>query len=196
MEAEAGDRQDPQEVFVLEEGNVGAMSESDHLSHNQALQFNQHNLHSHNLGHGLGHGQHGIHDLHVHAQAEADAQAQADQHVQPHVDGDHVRAHHGHHGHGMHNSEENGVGVEEHDDDPGDEEGLDEAEMHSDGGGNPGDAPQALAVRTQGSTQLTLSYQGEVYVFDTVPPEKVRCLYFSINLPSPKWLSLAVFYLR
>jgi hypothetical protein len=72
----------------------------------------------------------------------------------------------------MHHSQENGA--EEHDDDPGDEEGLDEAVMHSDGGQEEG-PPQALSVRSQGSTQLTLSYQSEVYVFDTVPPEKVSC---------------------
>lgn len=154
-----------------EEVDVGGMSDADHLVHAQSLQLH-HNLHPHSLNHGLGHAQHGMHEMHVHGHGEADGQARVDQRV---LEGDHVHGHHGHHGHGMHNSEENGAG-EEHDDDAGDEEGLDEAEMHSDGGGNPGDQPAALAVRTQGSTQLTLSYQGEVYVFDAVPPEKVNHL--------------------
>ncbi|CAK9258474.1 unnamed protein product [Sphagnum jensenii] len=35
---------------------------------------------------------------------------------------------------------------------------------------------QPLSVRSQRSTQLTLSYQSEVYVFDTVPPEKVQAV--------------------
>jgi hypothetical protein len=74
----------------------------------------------------------------------------------------------------MHHSQENGAGTEEPDDDLGDEEGLDEVMMHSDGGGQEEGPVQPLSVRSQGSTQLTLSYQGEVYVFDTVPPEKVR----------------------
>lgn len=146
-----------------EEVDVGGMSDTDHLVHAQSLQLH-HNLHPHSLHHA----QHGMHEMHVHGHGEADGQARVDQGVQGHLEGDHV---HGHHRHGMHNSEENGAG-EEHEDDAGDEEGLDEADMHSDGGGHP-DQPTALAVRTQGSTQLTLSYQGEVYVFDTVPPEKV-----------------------
>jgi hypothetical protein len=75
----------------------------------------------------------------------------------------------------MHHSQENGAGTEEPDDDLGDEEGLDEVMMHSDGGGQEEGPVQPLSVRSQGSTQLTLSYQGEVYVFDTVPPEKVSC---------------------
>jgi hypothetical protein len=92
------------------------------------------------------------------------------------VQGDSDRGH-VHYGHGMHHSQENGAGTEEPDDDLGDEEGLDEVMMHSDGGGQEEGPVQPLSVRSQGSTQLTLSYQGEVYVFDTVPPEKVRsCL--------------------
>nr|PNR63460.1 hypothetical protein PHYPA_001886 [Physcomitrium patens] len=114
--------------------------------------------------------------VHGHGESEGHGQARGDQQVQDHLEVDQVHNHHGHHGHGMHNKEENGVEVEEHDDDAGDEEGLDEADMHSDGGGNPGDGPTPLAVRTQGSTQLTLSYQGEVYVFDTVPPKKVQAV--------------------
>ncbi|CAM6035680.1 unnamed protein product [Sphagnum compactum] len=37
-------------------------------------------------------------------------------------------------------------------------------------------ADTPLSVRSQRSTQLTLSYQSEVYVFDTVPPEKVQAV--------------------
>ncbi|XP_024395444.1 GATA transcription factor 28 isoform X2 [Physcomitrium patens] len=162
-----------------EEVDVGGMSDVDHLVHGQSLQLH-HNIHQHSLDHALGHAQHGMHEMHVHGHGhgEADVQGRVDQRVQRHLEGDHVHGHNGHHGHGhgMHHNEENGAGVEDHDDDAGDEEGLDEAEMHSDGGGNPGDAPPALAIRTQGSTQLTLSYQGEVYVFDAVPPEKVQAV--------------------
>lgn len=154
--------------------DVGGMSDGDHLVHAQSLQLH-HNLHPQSLSHGLGHAQHAMREMHVHGHGESEGhgQARGDQQVQDHLEVDQVHNHHGHHGHGMHNKEENGVEVEEHDDDAGDEEGLDEADMHSDGGGNPGDGPTPLAVRTQGSTQLTLSYQGEVYVFDTVPPKKV-----------------------
>ncbi|CAK9272565.1 unnamed protein product [Sphagnum jensenii] len=91
------------------------------------------------------------------------------------VQGDSDRGH-VHYGHGMHHSQENGAGTEEPDDDLGDEEGLDEVMMHSDGGGQEEGPVQPLSVRSQGSTQLTLSYQGEVYVFDTVPPEKVQAV--------------------
>lgn len=154
-----------------EEVDVGGMSDADHLVHGQSLQLH-HGIHQHNLSHGLGHA---MHEMHVHGHGEADGQAaRVDQRGQGHLEEDHVHGHHAHHGHhGMHSNDENGGGGEEHDEDAGDEEGLDEADMHSDGGGHPGDQPAALAVRTQGSTQLTLSYQGEVYVFDTVPPEKV-----------------------
>jgi hypothetical protein len=141
-----------------EEVDVGGMSEADHL---QSLQLH-HGIHQHSLSHGLGHA---MHEMHVHGHGEADGQ---DQRGQGHLEGEHM------HGHHMHSNDENGTGGEEHDDDAGDDEGLDEADMHSDGGGHPGDQPVPLAVRTQGSTQLTLSYQGEVYVFDTVPPEKVN----------------------
>ncbi|KAG0569138.1 hypothetical protein KC19_6G067500 [Ceratodon purpureus] len=158
-----------------EEVDVGGMSDADHLVHGQSLQLH-HSIHQHSLSHGLGHAQHAMHEMHVHGHGDADGQARVDQRVQGHLEGEHVHDHHGHHGHGMHSNEENGAGGEDHDDDAGDEEGLDEADMHSDGGGNQSDQPAALAVRTQGSTQLTLSYQGEVYVFDTVPPEKVQAV--------------------
>lgn len=75
-----------------------------------------------------------------------------------------------------------GEGLDEADmhSDPSDGEGLDEADMHADP--NLGEPPISLAVRSPGTTQLTLSYQGEVYVFDTVPPEKVRS-WCSASLP-------------
>lgn len=140
-----------------EEVDVGGMSEADHL---QSMQLHN-SLHQHSLSHGLGHA---MHEMHVHGE---DGQ---DQRGQGHLEVDHM------HGHHMHSNDENGTGGEEPDDDAGDEEGLDEADMHSDGGGHAGDQPVPLAARTQGSTQLTLSYQGEVYVFDTVPPEKVQAV--------------------
>ncbi|KAK8962160.1 GATA transcription factor 24 [Platanthera guangdongensis] len=41
--------------------------------------------------------------------------------------------------------------------------------------GHPGD-PQGMIVPHGGSNQLTLSFQGEVYVFDSVSPEKVQAV--------------------
>jgi hypothetical protein len=149
------------------------MSETDYLAHSSQA------LHAHHIGQPPHNVTHGI-DLrnpqgHRHTQPHIDANAQVQARSQGEAQGDSNRRH-GHHvhiGHGMHHSQENGA--EEHDDDPADEEGLDEAVMHSDGGQEEG-PPQALSVRSQGSTQLTLSYQSEVYVFDTVPPEKVQAV--------------------
>ncbi|KAL3686204.1 hypothetical protein R1sor_004226 [Riccia sorocarpa] len=156
----------------------------DHIA--QALHAH-HGLHSHTLGHSHGlsighsHGHHPqAHELH-HVQQQNQSEVETQGHVDSQVHENTELVHHGHlhghhgHSHGLQHSDENGVGVEDHDDDPGDDEGLDEAEMHSDGA-HPGDAPNQLAVRNQGTTQLTLSYQGEVYVFDTVPPEKVQAV--------------------
>ncbi|KAJ7559450.1 hypothetical protein O6H91_04G085700 [Diphasiastrum complanatum] len=70
---------------------------------------------------------------------------------------------------------QNALDPEGPDEDQGDDDGLDEGEMHSDGG-QFGDPPGSIAMRSHGTTQLTLSYQGEVYVFDTVPPEKVQAV--------------------
>ncbi|KAH8939277.1 hypothetical protein BDL97_15G029500 [Sphagnum fallax] len=149
------------------------MSETDYLAHSSQA------LHAHHIGQPPHNVTHGI-DLrnpqgHLHTQPHIDANAQVQARAQGEAQGDSNRrhGHHVHNGHGMHHSQENGA--EEHDDDPGDEEGLDEAVMHSDGGQEEG-PPQALSVRSQGSTQLTLSYQSEVYVFDTVPPEKVQAV--------------------
>ena len=85
----------------------------------------------------------------------------------------HMHLHYAHpqhpHGHVMHR-DENGLG-DDAEDDSGDD-GLEEAEMQSEGGHSV-DPQSSLTARAQGTDQLTLTYQGEVYVFDTIPPEKV-----------------------
>ncbi|GLJ29830.1 hypothetical protein SUGI_0589050 [Cryptomeria japonica] len=48
-----------------------------------------------------------------------------------------------------------------------------EANVQSDGDNLPEQQPIAPS-HNQGTNQLTLSYQGEVYVFDSVPPEKIQ----------------------
>lgn len=58
------------------------------------------------------------------------------------------------------------------------EEGMEEEQEDGGsedmGGDGPGEQHQVLALtRGQTANQLTLSFQGEVYVFDSVPPEKV-----------------------
>lgn len=76
----------------------------------------------------------------------------------------------------------------EHDDNDGggvghgmdeDQDGMMESEgMEGDGpsdAGHPGD-PQGMIVPHVGNNQLTLSFQGEVYVFDSVSPEKVQAV--------------------
>ncbi|CAK9214217.1 unnamed protein product [Sphagnum troendelagicum] len=149
------------------------MSEADH--HSQALHAHRHGTHHSTLNHSLGHGQPAdSHEMHAHTQADANVQAHGEAHAQGHIDANNVHGYHVHHRHPIQHNEENGAGLEEHEDDP-DEEGLDEAEMQSDSG-HQDVPPQVLAVRSQESTQLTLSYQGEVYVFDTVPPEKVQAV--------------------
>jgi hypothetical protein len=149
---------------------VKVMSEADH--HSQALHAHRHGTHHSTLNHSLGHGQPAdSHEMHAHTQADANVQAHGEAHAQGHIDANNVHGYHVRHRHPIQQIEENGAGLEEHEDDP-DEEGLDEAEMQSDSG-HQDVPPQVLAVRSQESTQLTLSYQGEVYVFDTVPPEKV-----------------------
>ncbi|XP_020572684.1 GATA transcription factor 20-like [Phalaenopsis equestris] len=55
---------------------------------------------------------------------------------------------------------------------------MESEEMEGDGPsdpGHPGD-PQGMIVPHGGSNQLTLSFQGEVYVFDSVSPEKVQAV--------------------
>ncbi|CAM6088537.1 unnamed protein product [Calypogeia fissa] len=155
------------------------MTDSDHLAHPQAL-HGHHGLHQHSLGHphglSVGHPHPHHTDLH-HSQplgiVEGAGQVQGDN--QAHVETEHGHGHVHGHDQGLQQTGENGVRMEEQDDDPRDDEGLDEAEMHSDGD-HAGDARTQLAVRSQGATQLTLTYQGEAYVFDTVPPEKVQAV--------------------
>eukprot|EP00249_Psilotum_nudum_P023267 c28811_g1_i3 orf=875-1957(+) len=156
------------------------MADTDHGTENQVLHSNHPHpalyVHSHAHTHGMTHGlMTSHHHAHIHdmrIQAVSDVQVEAHGHM-----GDHghmqMRFVHTHgHGHTLHN-EDNGL-VDDPDADANDE-GLDEAEMNSDGG-HPGDPQAVHAVRPQVTNQLTLSYQGEVYVFDTVPPEKVQAV--------------------
>lgn len=57
-------------------------------------------------------------------------------------------------------------------------EGMDEDQEHEQdhGGDLPSEAIAAIGPQI-GSNQLTLSFQGEVYVFDSVSPEKVRFVF-------------------
>lgn len=71
-----------------------------------------------------------------------------------------------HHGGGV----GDGHGMEEDQDVAVDGEGM-EADGQADPG-NLGD-PQVVVATQVGGNQLTLSFQGEVYVFDSVSPEKV-----------------------
>ncbi|PKU76665.1 GATA transcription factor 28 [Dendrobium catenatum] len=60
-----------------------------------------------------------------------------------------------------------------------DQNGMMESEgMEGDGPSDPGHPcdPQGMIVPHGGSNQLTLSFQGEVYVFDSVSPEKVQAV--------------------
>eukprot|EP00850_Spirogloea_muscicola_P021736 SM000260S09932 [mRNA] locus=s260:41642:44222:+ [translate_table: standard] len=62
---------------------------------------------------------------------------------------------------------------EEEEDEEEEEEEL-EGEGEGEGEDDGGAGGVHAAHRGSSATQLTLSYQGEVYVFDTVPPEKLR----------------------
>lgn len=59
-----------------------------------------------------------------------------------------------------------------------DQDGMMSEGMDGDGPSDPGHAgdPQSMIVPHGGSNQLTLSFQGEVYVFDSVSPEKVQAV--------------------
>ena len=149
------------------------MSGMDNTANQQVLHGHQHpSLYNHGHGHALPHAHMSslphahMHDMNGSHSQEEDAQADMGEHGHMHLQ--FVHPHHAH-GHVIHR-DENGLG-EEAEDDTGDD-GLEEAEMHSDGG-HPGDPQLGLTTRVQGTDQLTLTYQGEVYVFDTVPPEKV-----------------------
>ncbi|XP_057967698.1 GATA transcription factor 28-like [Malania oleifera] len=79
------------------------------------------------------------------------------------------------HDHGLHNIS-NGSGMDDdHDDGGGGGEGM-EGDMPTDPG-NLSDNHGALVARGEDSgNQLTLSFQGQVYVFDSVTPEKVQAV--------------------
>ncbi|KAJ7537704.1 hypothetical protein O6H91_11G018000 [Diphasiastrum complanatum] len=129
--------------------------------------------------------EHPVHVDRMHSQVRAGAEVrQAETHGQPvHINSEHRRtqvharnpAQTNRVNVGLQQIEQNVLGHEDPDEDHGDDEGLDDGEMHSDGG-HFGDPPGSIPVRSHGTTQLTLSYQGEVYVFDTVPPEKVQAV--------------------
>lgn len=81
--------------------------------------------------------------------------------------------------HGMHHmSNGNGNGMDDDHDDGGacvgGSEGID-GELHNDPG-NVSDNHGAMLVAGPDNNQLTLSFQGQVYVFDSVSPEKVQAV--------------------
>lgn len=161
------------------------MSDTDHVAETQVLHSEHAHpsfyAHSHGHSHEMPHAHmsshhHGhAHAVRMHTHIEADAQSEGHQHM-----GDHVHMQLGYihphgHGHALHHNEDNGLRNEPDDEAGAEEDRLEEVEMHSDGG-HPGDPQLGLAMRAPSSNQLTLSYQGEVYVFDTVPPEKVQAV--------------------
>ncbi|ERN07459.1 hypothetical protein AMTRI_Chr12g241890 [Amborella trichopoda] len=75
------------------------------------------------------------------------------------------------HGHPLQN---NDSGLEDDGEEGGGSEGM-EGDGSSDAG-NLGDPHTAIPLRSQGTNQLQLSFQGEVYVFDSVAPEKVQAV--------------------
>lgn len=85
----------------------------------------------------------------------------------------HVQHYMQEHDHGMHHMS-NGGSMDEDHDEGGSGEGM-EGDVQADPG-NLADSRGALTVQPGGSdnqNQLTLSFQGQVYVFDSVSPEKV-----------------------
>ena len=115
------------------------------------------------LGHERGHvprqQQADVHDMH--------SRPLSHDHMQhnPYDQQHHMHLSLGQHGHGHNEVDGDDVDGMEDDDMDDDEEG----------GGPRGDEHHMVGSvgRAMAATQLTLSYQGEVYVFDTVPPEKV-----------------------
>lgn len=158
------------------------MSDTDHLDadspgvHNHPQQQQQHGYYTHRQqhipatseGHVSGHHVH-LHDVHIQGHAEEGVgrhlEAQGE-------DPGHLHMHYMHeHGHSLHHSDDNGLG-EEPDEGDGDNDSM-EGDIPS-SGCNLADSQKVVAIRSQATNQLTLSYQGEVYVFDSVPPEKVQ----------------------
>lgn len=75
----------------------------------------------------------------------------------------------------VHYMQASDAGMEEDGDDGGGSEGME--------GDMPPDQQQVgVVTRSQVANQLTLSFQGEVYVFDSVPPEKVVFFSFIFHL--------------
>ncbi|KAL6312479.1 hypothetical protein AAG906_021695 [Vitis piasezkii] len=88
----------------------------------------------------------------------------------------HVQHYMQEHDHGMHHMS-NGGSMDEDHDEGGSGEGM-EGDVQADPG-NLADSRGALTVQPGGSdnqNQLTLSFQGQVYVFDSVSPEKVQAV--------------------
>lgn len=154
------------------------MPDADHVSKQKLLHGHQHPAfytHTHGQAHALPHAHMSslphpqVHDIHAHSNMEGDVQAEVQGQIGNHGHMDFQYGHSHAHGHAL-RGDENPLG-DEVEEELGDE-GLEGADIHSDGG-HPGDPQSSLAARAQGTNQLTLSYQGEMYVFDTVPPEKV-----------------------
>lgn len=157
------------------------MPDADHVSKQKLLHGHQHPAfytHTHGQAHALPHAHMSslphpqVHDIHAHSNMEGDVQAEVQGQIGNHGHMDFQYGHSHAHGHAL-RGDENPLG-DEVEEELGDE-GLEGADIHSDGG-HPGDPQSSLAARAQGTNQLTLSYQGEMYVFDTVPPEKVQAV--------------------
>lgn len=90
---------------------------------------------------------------------------------------DAVHMHYDHHLHGMHGLS-NGNGMndgEEHDDggNGGGSDGMMEGDGGLDHGAHSNNHGTMVVDHVENGDQLTLSFQGQVYVFDSVSPEKV-----------------------
>uniref|UniRef100_A0A0D6R696 CCT domain-containing protein n=1 Tax=Araucaria cunninghamii TaxID=56994 RepID=A0A0D6R696_ARACU len=161
------------------------MSDTDHLDAESQGIHNHHHQQHHSYyasrqthlhpaaasqGHVSGHHVN-MHDMHMQGQIEAGVHSHHEAQIQG-GDPGHLHMHYMHeHGHALHHSDDNGIG-EEQDEGAGDNDGM-EPDIPS-AGDALGDSQVIVPVRPQATNQLTLSYQGEVYVFDSVPPEKVQ----------------------
>eukprot|EP00252_Welwitschia_mirabilis_P007712 TRINITY_DN1935_c0_g1_i1.p1 TRINITY_DN1935_c0_g1~~TRINITY_DN1935_c0_g1_i1.p1 ORF type:complete len:344 (+),score=62.27 TRINITY_DN1935_c0_g1_i1:549-1580(+) len=112
-----------------------------------------------------------IHGIMMQGQGEGDLHCHPEAHFHGVDSAHHVHMHYMHEQH-MHHGNDNS-NREEQDEGAGDNNCMEEADDHSDAENH--QENQSLApIRAQGPNQLTLSYQGEVYVFDHAPPEKVQ----------------------